>query len=115
MAIKLNKTAFNNALKLIQAGEVEKFDSNWNEEKPDANEIANFLNTHSMEEYGLWFLGKNDQFKENTKEHYVYPYGDLKEVQKSALIDTQKQAQKNGDHEVLNAIRQLLDMINKSK
>lgn len=113
MAIKLNKSAYNNALRLIHAGEVESFDKNWNEEKPDHNEIIEFIDNHSIQEYGLWYLGKNDKFQDNTKEHYVYPYGDLKEVQKSALVDTQKQAEKNGDAEIANAAKELLNMLNK--
>jgi len=115
MAIILNRDALAHAEKLISAGEVEKVDSNWAAEKPTQDELVKFINTHSMAEYGLWFLGKNNQYPENAKEHYVYPHGDLKEVQRCALVDSMKETEKNGLKEIAHAAKRLLDMIDKKK
>jgi hypothetical protein len=111
MAITLNKDAVKRAEYLIKAGEVESFDADWNEEQPTPDEVNYFIDHHFMEEYGLWFLGKNSNYPDSVKEHYEYPYGDLKEVQQCALVYTLARAEENGDHEIAQVAKKLLDMI----
>jgi len=111
MPIKLNQAAVEHAKYLIKAGEVESFDTDWNEEKPTPTEVDHFMNTHYIKEYGNWFLGKNDQVDDKLKEHYEYPYGDLKEVQHCALVYSLGQAEKRGDKEIAQAAKELLDLI----
>lgn len=115
MAIKFHKVGYENAVRLIKAGEVETFDADWSEEQPTTSEVVNFINTHYMKEYGLWFLGTNDAFPPDAKEHYVYPYGDLKTVQRAALSDTIKKAQQKKDNEIAQMAQQLLDMFYKKQ
>ena len=116
MAIKLNEAGFEHAKELIKGGlEVEKKAGNWNAHKPTNDEVAKFLETHYLEEYGLWFLGINTDVPENTKERYVFPYGDLKIVHKDALIVAEEDAARKGAKEVQEAAKHLLEMINKSK
>lgn len=115
-AVHLNKKALEQAERLIKAGEIEGFDSNWEAEKPTSDELNYYLNTHTTEEYGLWFLGINPSMPKEVKEHYEYPYGDLKTVQRSALVDTHQRAQKNGHNEIAQAAKRLLEMFDaKSK
>ncbi len=109
-AVHLHKRAVEQAERLIKAGEIEGFDSNWEAEKPTPDEVNHYLNTHSMEEYGAWFLGINPSAPKNIKEHYDYPHGDLKTVQRSALVDTVKRAEKAGHHEIVQAAKRLLEM-----
>ena len=111
MPVKLINVAYEHAVKLIKAGEVESFDDDWSEVAPTPDEVLHFLNSHSMHEYGLWFLGRNSQFPDSAKEHYIYPHGDLKEVQKPALEDTLEKAKTNGDADIVHAANQLLAMI----
>lgn len=111
MAITLNSMAVEQAERLIQEGEVESFDAQWSEEKPTDDEVDYFIDNHFIEEYGLWFLGKNSEYSDTVKEHYEYPYGDLKEVQRCALIDTIERAEKKGHHEIVQAAKKLLEMI----
>lgn len=111
MAIKFHRLGFEHAARLIEAGEFTTFDSNWNEEKPTRDEVINFINSHTMNEYGLWFLGTNSQFPADSKEHYVYPHGDLKMIQQCGLADTLAKAQEKDDHEIVRAAQELLDMI----
>ena len=113
MAIKLHKDGHENAVRLIKAGEVSTFDADWNEEKPTPDEVVRFINAHFMSEYGLWFLGTDDKFPDNAKEYYIYPYGDLKMVQRCALIDTIKKSQEKNHPEITAAAKQLLEMIDK--
>lgn len=111
MAITLNTLAMEQAKRLIEAGEVESFDSQWSEEKPTDDEVSYFIDNHFMKEYGMWFLGKNSDYPDTTKEHYQYPYGDLKEVQRCALVDSMARAAERGDQEIVQAAEKLLDMI----
>ena len=113
MAIKFHKAGFDNAVRLIQAKQATSFDANWEEEKPTKDEIVHFINAHYMSEYGLWFLGTDSNFPEDAREHYVYPYGDLKLVQRCALVDTLKKSEQNKDSEITNAAKRLLEMLDK--
>jgi hypothetical protein len=115
MHVKLHRTGFEHAKALIQAGEVESFSSNWNEQKPTHDEVDHYINTHFLKEYGNWFLGRNLDIPDTNKEHYVYPYGDLKEVQRCALVDVIEQAGKRGYKEVVQAAQELLDLVDAQK
>jgi len=115
MAIVLNKAAVDRVNYLIEMGEVTSFDSDWNEEKPTPTEVEQFLEAHDMKEYGEWFLGKNDQFDPEVKEHYEYPYGDLRVVQRCALVHSHAQAERRGDKEIMHAIEGLISLIDEKK
>jgi hypothetical protein len=115
MAIILNKAAVDRAKYLIEAGEVTSFDADWNEEKPTPTEVEEFLEAHDMEEYGEWFLGKNDQFDPEVKEHYEYPYGDLREVQRCALVDSHAEAEEKGDKEIAHVINELIALVDEKE
>ena len=113
MAIKVNQAAVERAKSLISAGEFETFDADWHEEKPTPTEVDHFIASHYMKEYGEWFLGKNTDIDDKNKEHYVYPHGDLKEVQRCALVHSIEHAEKKGDKEIVQAAKQLLALIDK--
>lgn len=113
VAIHLNKKALEQAERLIKAGEIETFDSSWEEEKPTVNEVNDYLDSHYMDEYGMWYLGINPQISKDVKEHYDYPYGDLKTVQRCALVDTIKRAEKAGHKDIAQVAKRLLEMVDK--
>ncbi len=115
MTIVLNKAALDRVKYLIKAGEVTSFDSDWNEEKPTPTEVEEYLEAHDIEEYGEWFLGKNDQFDPEVKEHYEYPYGDLREVQRCALVYSHTQAEQKGDKEMMDIIEELIALVDERK
>jgi len=116
MAFKLNKAGCEHAAAMIRQGlEVEHETGNWNEVRPTSDEEARYLDTHDIEEYGLWFLGINTDIEANSKEHYVYPYGDFNVVQKSGLIAAEQQAKKDHSDEIANAARTLLELLNQKK
>lgn len=112
MAIKVNKDAYDHAVSIIKNGlEVENDTNNWDEVKPTPNELVRFLDTHTLEEYGLWFLGINSELDPKDKSKYVYPVGDLNVLHQSALELAVQQSAKNTDHEVKRAAEELLDMV----
>lgn len=111
MIIVLNKEAYDNAERLIKAGEFDTLDADWNEAKPTLDEELYFIDNHYMKEYGLWFLGIDNQKADSVKEHYKYPVGDLKEVQRCALVKTITEAEKMGHTEVVQAAKKLLALV----
>jgi len=111
MAIVLNKQAIEQAKRLIESGEITTFGSNWAAEKGTVDEVNHYLNAHTLEEYGTWYLGINSEVPKTLKEHYDYPYGDLKTVQRPALVDSIKRAEQSGHKEIVNAAKQLLEMV----
>lgn len=111
MAIVLNKKAVEQAEANIKSGEITSFDSDWEGEKPTIDEITYYLKAHTNEEYGTWYLGINTEVPKNLQEYYEYPYGDLKTVQRSALVDTIKRAEQKGHQEIVNAAKRLLEMV----
>ena len=116
MAIKLNKAAYDHAVEIIKNGlEVEHDVSNWKEVKPDADEETRYLNTHSLDEYGLWFLGINTDAPQDSKERFLYPYGDFSVLHKSGLIAAEQEAGNKHHHDIKSAAQKLLEMVKKNK
>jgi|SRR5579859_3809121 len=114
MAVKLNKPGFENAVKIIKNGlEVEHDTNNWEAVKATRDQMVKYLNTHTLEEYGEWFLGIKSEADAKDAAKYVYPFGDLSVLHKSALVTAEKQATQNNDAEIKTAVQKLLEMINK--
>ena len=55
----------------------------------------------------------NVDMPKDVKEHYDYPYGDLKTVQRSALVDTIARADKAGHKDIAQVAKRLLEMVDK--
>lgn len=114
MAIILNQAGLLQARQFIEKKlEVDHSSNNWKEHKATQDDEAKFLNTHSLEEYGAWFLGIDTDKDKNSKEHYVYPYGDFNILFKSALIDIEHHANQQHHKEVVHAVRELLALLTK--
>ena len=112
MAIKFNKEAYDHAVRLIEGKlEVNTGNDNWQDIKPTLTEEVEFLDAHTLHEYGLWFLGINTEADPESKNKYEYPYGDLKIVHESALLASLEKAEKHNHHEIKKHIQELLDMI----
>lgn len=114
MSIKLNQAAYDHAANMIKHGfEVEHDAQNWNEVKPDQNDKSNYINTHDLDEYGLWFLGIDSNADPKSIEKYCYPYGDFSVVQKSGLLAAEKEAAQHHHPEIHKAAQALLAMFKK--
>ena len=109
MAIKLNIPGFEHAESMIKKGvEVEHTSNNWEDVKPTVEEELHYIETHSLDEYGQWFLGINTDAPEDKRSKYVYPFGDFKVVQESALIIAEEVAGKKHHDEIKDVAHQLL-------
>ncbi len=116
MAIILNQAAYTHAHTIIQNGlEVEHDSNNWSAVKPTEDEVIKYLNNHALAEYGNWFLGINTDADPKDKLKYMYPFGDLKVLHKSALIAIEREAGSQHHHDIKKAAKKLLDLIQPRK
>jgi len=109
--LNLNVAAIEHARKLIQEDKVNKGRDNWSECKPQAVSENEFLENHSMEDYGKWFLATAEGTSPETKEHFEFPYGDFEKVYRSGLIAAKQRAAQFGHTEIEQAAAMLLDLI----
>lgn len=61
-------------------------DSRWDEVQPDAERQNTYLEHHSWDEYGRWFLGLTEGASDETKGRFAFAVGDFRRVHRSALI-----------------------------
>ena len=116
MSIKLHKQGYDYAVAIIQKGlEVEHDMGNWTAVKPTVDEEARYLDTHTLSEYGKWFLGFDTDANAEGKKKFAYPFGDFAVVHKSGLMVAEGTARKNGHAEIAGAAKKLIDMLGHSK
>jgi hypothetical protein len=93
MAVKLNDRAYAHAKKLVQEGKVVLDDrDDWSEHQPSAEDENRFIEEHGWAEFGRWFLGIDDEAREETKGHYKFPYGDFESVHRCAVLSAESRA-----------------------
>jgi hypothetical protein len=93
MAVKLNKSAFDQAKRLINEGHVVLDEKDaWSEHRPSAEQENEFIRRHGLNEYAKWHLGIDDEKDEHTKGRYKFPYGDFKNVHRCGVISAESRA-----------------------
>ena len=112
MTVKLNNRAYDYAKGLIQEGKF-VFDERdaWSEHQPSAQKENEVLQEHGFAEYGKWYLGINDERRENTKGHYEFPYGDFKNVHRCGVLTAESRAGQYKHYDIENAAAHLHGMI----
>jgi hypothetical protein len=103
----VNKAAVARARKLIDAHQY-VLDSEWGEVQPRADDENAYVESHSWEDYGEWFLGLTEGATEETKSRYAFVYGDFRRLHRSGLIACQYRAAEWRHKEVELAAHQLL-------
>ena len=116
MAVKLNKTAFQHAHRLIREGKF-VFDERdaWSEHRPSTQEEKEFIELYGFQEYGLWHLGIDDEQDESTKRHYKFPYGDFQNVYRCGVVTAESRAGQSKHFDIENAAAHLHGMIDRDK
>ena len=93
MPVKLNRTGYDHATKLIEEDHAvldERDD--WSEHQPSTQEKNRFIQEHGFREYRKWHLGIDDAQGENNKRRYKFPYGDFKNVHRCAVLAAELRA-----------------------
>ncbi len=81
----VNRRAVAHARKLIEAKQY-VLDSDWGDVQPSAADENAFLEAHTWEEYGDWFLGLTEGADDETKARYGFVCGDFRRIHRSGLI-----------------------------
>jgi hypothetical protein len=103
----VNKAAVARARKLIDARQY-VLDSDWGEVQPRADDENRYLESHSWDEYGGWFLGLTDGARDETKARYAFVYGDFRRIHRMGLVACLYRAAEWKHKDVLQAAYELL-------
>src|SRR5437588_12214376 len=110
--VTLNERSFLHAQELVEQGRVLMDLRNaWGAHQPSAEEGNEFIRQHGFAEYAKWHLGIDDRHAENTKARYKFPFGDFKNIHRSALLAVKSRARQYGYIDIKNAANRLLQMI----
>ena len=89
-------------------------DSDWGDVQPSAADENAFLEKHSWEEYGEWYLGLTAGASDGTKARYAFVYGDFRRVHRSGLIACVYRAAEWRHKQVELAAHELLQLLDKA-
>ena len=98
------------ARKLIKARQY-VLRGDWGDAQPSADDENAFLEKHSWDEYGEWYLGLTDGASEDTKSRYAFVYGDFRRVHRSGLLACQYRAAEWKHTEIERAAHDLLELL----
>ena len=85
--------------------------SDWGDVQPSAAAENSYLESHSWEEYGEWFLGLTDGPADDTKARYAFVYGDFRRIRRSGLIACHYRAAEWRHKEIELAAHELLQRL----
>ena len=106
--VQLNQGSVRFAEQLIETGHfVADKKGGWRDHRPSSDEENQFIRTHGIAEYAKWHLGIDERHSENTKAGYKFPFGDFKNVHRSALIAISSRARQYGYAQIENAAIEL--------
>ena len=83
----------------------------WSEHRPSAQEENRFLEAHGFGAYARWYLGINEDARENTKGRYEFPYGDFENVHRCGVLTAESRAGQYKHFDIENAAAHLHGMI----
>jgi hypothetical protein len=106
----VNERAVAKAKRLIAAHQY-VLESTWGDVQPSADDENTYLESHSWDEYGEWYLGLTEGPGDDTKARYGFVYGDFRRVHRSGLIAAEYRAAEWRHKEVELAAHDLLQLL----
>jgi hypothetical protein len=114
--VKLNRSSLTFAERQIDAGKVVRDDREmWSEHQPTLGEENRFIEDHGWNEYGKWHLGVDTRAREDTKDHYKFPYGDFENVHRCGVIAAEQRAGQRKYADIEAAAGHLHGLIDKAR
>lgn len=115
MRVTLNKKAFDFAKEMIKEGKFSDKRGRADAEhaKPNATQEDVFLQSHSWEDFGHWYLGVHQDRPQNNRARYEFPIGDFQEIHRSDLLEVQKKAHGLNFDDIANGAKELVELIDK--
>lgn len=115
MSAKPSKAGYEHAQDLIKAGHrVRDEREDWSKHKPSADEENRFIAEHGYREFARWHLGVDDEHPEDTKGRYKFPYGDLHDVHRCAVLAAESRAAQYDHEDIKMAAAHLHGMLEAS-
>jgi hypothetical protein len=112
MAVKLHEAGYLKARKLIEDRQVQLDDMDaWSEHQPSAAKENRFIQQVGFEEFGRWFLAVDDEYADDTKAYYRFPFGDFARVHRCALLSAESRAARHRYRDIENACTHLHGML----
>jgi len=114
MAVKLNRSAYEHAKRLIEQGKfIDDERDAWSDHHPSTQTENEFIEKNGFFEYSKWFLGVNDEYREGSKRYYEFAYGDFAYVHRCGILAAQSRFGQSKRSDVENAAADLLAAIDK--
>ena len=110
----VNERAVAKAKRLIDAHQY-VLESVWGDVQPSADDENAFLESHSWDHYGEWYLGLTDGAGDDTKARYGFVYGDFRRVHRSGLIAAEYRAAEWRHKDVELAAHDLLQLLDETR
>jgi hypothetical protein len=112
MTVKLNRSAYEHAKRLIEEGKfIDDERDTWSDHHPSTQTENEFIEKNGLFEYGKWFLGVNDEYREESRRYYELPYGEFENVHRCGILAAQSRARQSKYSNVEKAATDLLAMI----
>ncbi len=106
MAVRLNRSGFDRAQDLLEAGSMVRDNgAEWDAHRPAPEEEDRFIREHGIGEYGRWHLAFDDGEPEGSKRRYLFLFGDFRDVHRCAVLDARSRA---SSHPVIEAAAEVL-------
>jgi hypothetical protein len=116
MTVKLNQRAYEHAKRLIKQGKfIDDERDAWSDHHPSTQIEKEFIENNGFFQYGQWFLGVNDEYREDSERYYELLYGDFEDVHRCGILAAQGRAGQSKHFDVGNAARDLLAVIDKQE
>jgi hypothetical protein len=114
MTVKLNEGAYEHAKRLIEEGKfIDDERDAWSDHHPSTQTEKEFIEEDGFFEYSKWFLAVNDDYGEESRRHYEFPYGDFENVHRCGILAAKSRAGQDKYFDVENAAANLLAVIDK--
>src|SRR5215469_10214314 len=114
MTVKLSGIGYEHAKRLIEEGKfVDDEREAWSDHHPSTLIENEYIEKNGLFEYGKWFLATNDEYRVDSKRHYEFPYGDLKNVHRCGILAVKNRAGQSKYFDVENAAANLVAVIDK--
>jgi hypothetical protein len=114
MTVKLNGPGYEHASRLIGEGKfVDDERDAWSDHHPSTLTENDFIEKNGLFEYSKWFLGVNDEYGEDSRRHYEFPFGDFENVHRCGILAAQSRAGQDKYFYIEQAAAHLLAVIEK--
>ena len=110
----VNKRAVARARELIDSHQY-VLESTWGDVQPSAEDENAYLESHSWDDYAVWFLGLTEGATDETKARYGFVYGDFRRLHRSGLIACQYRAAEWRHKDVELAAHNLLQHLDSAR